>query len=118
MTIINTVYKPVWGHWLGDEDGKQVQICKATDYHYGKYATHGSAIAEWKIDMKEHLGYVVMIVEDELSSEEFVAHEQPIHHFDTKRMSDKLAREWNKWCLENSVGWMKELMIEHNAGGK
>ena len=47
MTEINTVYTPVWGHWLGEEDGRQVQICKATDYHYGRYTTYGSAIPEW-----------------------------------------------------------------------
>ena len=119
MTEINTVYTPVWGHWLGEEDDRKVQICKATDYHYGRYTTYGSAIPEWKVDRKENLGYVVMVVEDDLSKIEFTTHEQPIHEFDTKRMSDKLAREWDRWCLENSVGWMKELLIKYSkAGGK
>ena len=116
MTEINTIYTPVWGHWLGEEDGRNVQICKATDYHYGRYTTYGSAIAEWKIDRKEHLGYVVMVVEDDLSNDNFSTHEQPIHEFDTKRMSDKLAIEWNKWCFDNSVGRIKEIMGKFQVG--
>jgi len=116
MTEINTVYKPIWGHWLGKEDGRQVQICKATDLHYGRYSTYNSAIPEWKVDRKEHLGYVVMVVEDDLSKIEFVTDEQPIHEFDTKRMSDKLAREWDRWCFQNSVGKVKDIMRKFKVG--
>jgi hypothetical protein len=103
MTEINTIYKPIWGEWLGEGDDRRVQICKATDWHYGRYTTYGSMIPTWKVDSKEHLGYVVMVVEDELNNNTFTTRKQPIHHFNTKRMSDKLAIEWDVWVAENSV---------------
>ena len=35
-----------------------------------------------------------------------------------KKMSDKLIREWDKWCCRNSNGKIKSLMLKHNVGGK
>ena len=111
MTVINTVYTPVsWGkHEFLERrssdnqelKNEQVQLCKATDVHYGRYTTYGSAIPEFKVDMKVHLGYVVMKVKDMYNDNDFTTRKQPIHDFKTKIMSDKLAREWNKWYLTN-----------------
>ena len=116
MTIINTVYKPILGHYLG-RGFEDAQLCKATDVHYGAYYK-GGCLPTYKIDNKVHLGYVVMLVKDEFNKDEFSTHKQPGFEFKTKKMSDKLIREWDKWCCRNSNGKIKSLMLKHNVGGK
>ena len=116
MTTINTVYKPVLGHYLGDVLG-DAQLCKATDVHYGAYYK-GGCLPTYKIDNKVHLGYVVMLVKDEFNRDEFVTHDQPVFEFNTKKMSDSLIREWDRWCYQNSTGFIKSIMAKHNVGGK
>jgi len=120
MTEIQTIYKPVWSDVISLSPDREVTICKATEVHLGRYFSRDGFIPEFKVDCKINMGYVVFEGNREGGklSGEFQTADQPLHEFKTKRMSDKLAREWNSWTYQNSRGFIRELKEKHDCTGK
>ena len=107
MTVIETIYTPIWNDIISMEvtPCKEVTLCKVTEFHFGRYPS------------KINKGYVIMegCLKGGKLSGELQTSEQPLHELKAKRMSNKLAREWNLWTYNNSIGFIRELKSEEVA---